>query len=309
MSKKTPVARPAKKSEKMAVGKKFLPRALVKEYNIVAADIEKQGTPYQRSQLARNEMLGKVLESAELIYKAEKLLLEIAEHSEAGKLHAAEVFFDMAQRAIGRLTAFNPSTLQRVACHEEFWPMLVMKDPPHAKQKYQANHLKKIGLGAHLGLSERSLWKKNSTAKHVAGILYQAIQGQRSVRSIPQDSPWQEAHSHIKTSASRSMKRAWFELDGVVEIDPVHGENFVRQMNDLPDFNKATFDAWHKTCMALLVLITNDAFQEKRHGLFGLGSARSKAKGADYKRAPGHLREGIRTALKKALRSLLPFPS
>lgn len=288
-------------------------KVLAEEYRIASAYIEKNGTADQRSELAELEMLRKVLECAQLMYKLEKLLCEVAEYSEEGEQHAAKGFLDMAQRSIGRLKAFKPSTLHKVACDEEFWPMLVMKDPPDAMQTAQARYLKKIGLGGNIDFSVRSLWKKTTKAKFVAGLLYQAIQGQRAVRSIPKDSSWNEAHTQINNAASRSMLTAWRELKGNFKSDfksdPVNGENFVRQLNELPDFSKETFDEWYNCCMSLLVFITDGKFHEERHGLFSLGSARSKAKGADYKKAPGHLREGIKTALKKALRSLLPIPS
>ena len=303
------LTRTAKEPEVMTIEDLLQSKELAEEYRIVSAYIEKNGTADKRSELAELEMLRKVLECAQMMSKLEKLLCEVAEYSEEGKQHAAKGFLDMAERSIKRLNAFKSSTLQKVACDDEFWPMLVMKDPPDAMQTAQANYLKEIGLGENVGFSVRRLWKKTSQAKFVATLLYQAIQGQRAARSIPKDSPWPEAHAQINNAASRSMLMAWRELNGDLESDPVHGKIFVEQLEGLPDFSEATFDEWYKCCMSLLVFITRDAFHKERHGLFSLGSARSKAKGADHTIAPGHLREGIKTALKKAMRSLLPIPS
>jgi len=228
----------------------------------------------------------------------QKAIDELAARAAAGEADAAEPLYELAASATTHLCSIarrTPEFLRPIAGN---WPVFpVLASPKDERTQTTKSLLKRLGVASALGqqFSSKSRWSLENTATRYAAAMEYTIETNAALVNAQ------------RTVSPRRLEKEvarFLHLYCHAAVFPEWVERAAR----LPEFNKLSAEKWFEVGWLALMEASNGQ-PEKIKALRVLGNYRAKHRSTakpGSRTSESDIRDGIKTSLKRAMRTIAP---
>jgi hypothetical protein len=238
------------------------------------------------------------IQTSVLAPQIQKAIDELAFRAAAGEADAVEPLYELAASATNHLVNLAKRTPELLCPIATGWPVFpVLSSPKDEWTPKTKSLLESVGVASGLGqeYSPKSRWSLENTATQYAAAMLNTIHVNAALVNAQRTVSPERIEQEIARYPHSYLRAAAFP-------------EWVKRAAGLPEFNKLTAGEWFEVGWLALMEKTNGQ-PENVKALRVLGNHRARHRSTakpGSKTSESDIRDGIKTSLKRAMRTIAP---